>query len=257
MFKKLKKIPMNVFTVLVISAVLSLLFRAVNIVTFNDRDASAISSAQAVEDGKPAATASTDEPPPLTAGDVEKAVAETAESDTNNTPADNASGDDRIFTESEIEVLQSLAKRRDEMNKREQGLAAREALLTAAEQEVDRKLTELNKLRAEIEGLLGKQEKMEESRIISLVKIYEAMKPKEAATIFNTLDMDVLLSVVSRMNERRLSPILAAMDPEKARTVTIKLAELQKLPEAGDAKKPAPAATPPAVQLPAPVPDTP
>ena len=84
---------------------------------------------------------------------------------------------------------------------------------------------------------------MEEERLTSLVKIYENMKPKEAATIFNTLDLDVLLAVVGRMNERKTSPILAAMDPDKARIVTIKLAEQRKLPQAApdsSDKKPAP-----------------
>lgn len=72
---------------------------------------------------------------------------------------------------------------------------------------------------------------MEEDRITSLVKIYEGMKPKEAATIFNTLDMDVLLSVISRMSERKSSPVLAAMAPDKARLVTIRLAAQRKLPD--------------------------
>ena len=112
------------------------------------------------------------------------------------------------------------------------------ALLKAAEKEIDRKVEELKKLKTEIESLLGQQQKMEEARIVSLVKIYESMKPKEAAIIFNTLDMDVLLAVVGRMNERRLSPILASMDPEKARIVTIKLAEQRQLPGSAAATAP-------------------
>jgi flagellar motility protein MotE (MotC chaperone) len=130
------------------------------------------------------------------------------------------------------------------LDKREQQLGAREALLKAAEQEVDKKVAELNTLKADIEKLLGQQQTMEETRIVSLVKIYEGMKPKEAATIFNTLDMDVLLAVISRMSERKSSPVLAAMDPNKARIVTIKLAEQRKLPSA-PAQKPAPAAPAP------------
>jgi flagellar motility protein MotE (MotC chaperone) len=166
-----------------------------------------------------------------------------------NTPPPSAQAplpDNRAFSASELDVLQSLAQRRDELDKRDRALTEREALLQAAEKEVDRKLNEMNSLKGDIEKLLGQQSKMEQDRIVSLVRIYENMKPKEAATIFNTLDMDVLLSVVGRMNERKLSPILAAMDPEKARIVTIRLAEQRKLPgaeAAPDAEK-APAATP-------------
>jgi len=144
-------------------------------------------------------------------------------------PAQDESHD---YSSAELEVLQSLSKRRDDLDKREKKLGEREALLAAAEQEVDHKIGELNKLKDEIESLLGKQQKMEEDRLESLVKIYEGMKPKEAATIFNTLDLDVLLAVIGRMNERKSGPILASMDPDKARIVTIKLAEQRKLPNA-------------------------
>lgn len=158
--------------------------------------------------------------------------------------------DAHAYSAAEIDVLQSLSKRRDELDKREKKIAEREALLDAAGQEVDHKIAELNKLKGEIEALLGKQQKMQEDRIESLVKMYETMKPKEAATIFNTLDLDVLLTVLGRMNERKAAPILAAMDPEKARLVTIRLAEQRRLPnsplDTPDAKAAKPAAATPA-----------
>ena len=81
------------------------------------------------------------------------------------------------------------------------------------------------------EKLLEDQSEEEKARIASLVKIYEGMKPKEAARIFDTLDLDILVNVVSQMSERKLSPVLASMNPERARTVTIMLAEQKTLPE--------------------------
>jgi flagellar motility protein MotE (MotC chaperone) len=145
------------------------------------------------------------------------------------------------FSASEVETLQDL-------DKREQQIGQREALLKAAGVEVDRKIAELNKLRSELEDLLNKQKTSEDERITSLVKIYENMKPKDAANIFNTLDMNVLLPVIGKISERKASPILAAMDPDKAREVTIKLAEQRKLPTLDDSKKAkasAPASTAP------------
>lgn len=129
-----------------------------------------------------------------------------------------------------MEVSADLAARREALSKFEQDLKTREALLKAAESEIDRKYQELAQLRKEIEGLLGEQSEQEKARISSLVKIYEGMKPKDAARIFDTLDLDVLVAVVSDMSERKLSPVLAAMDPERARTVTIMLAEQKQLP---------------------------
>ena len=80
-------------------------------------------------------------------------------------------------------------------------------------------------IKNEIEALLKEQSAEEQSRINSLVKIYEGMKAKDAARIFNTLDMDVLIMVMSRMSERKSSPILAEMSPDRARTVTLLLAQ--------------------------------
>lgn len=51
------------------------------------------------------------------------------------------------------------------------------------------------------------------------------MKPREAARIFEQLDMPVLLDVLEHMKELKASPILASMDPAKARQVTLSLAE--------------------------------
>lgn len=62
------------------------------------------------------------------------------------------------------------------------------------------------------------------------MKIYEAMKPKEAARIFEKLDMPVLLDVVERMKERKASAVLAKMDPTKAKSVTLELAQRRDLP---------------------------
>ena len=70
---------------------------------------------------------------------------------------------------------------------------------------------------------------------MSLVKVYENMKAKDAAQIFNTLDMDILIEVMGRMSERKLSPVLAEMDPDRARSVTIFLAEQKSLPKAPSA----------------------
>lgn len=127
-------------------------------------------------------------------------------------------------------VQEDIAKRREALNAKERALVTREALLRAAEQELDQKYREMLQLRSEIEALLDKQSEEEKTRIQSLVKIYEGMKPKDAARIFDTLDLDVLVAVMSRMSERKLSPVLAAMNAERARTVTIMLAEEKQLP---------------------------
>lgn len=128
-------------------------------------------------------------------------------------------------------LYRDLSKRREDIEKREKALATREALLEAAERELDQKVRELGGLRTEIEGLMVKQSEEEQARIASLVKIYEGMKAKDAARIFNSLDTDVLLQVLTKMSERKSSPIIAEMDAERARTVTILMSQQQSMPQ--------------------------
>jgi len=106
-------------------------------------------------------------------------------------------------------------------------------MLKAAESRIDKKVEEMKNLQATIEKLLASYDEQQEKKVASLVKIYESMKPKDAAKIFEELEMDVLLMVVERVNSRRLAPILAAMDPQKAREVTVELSRLRNLPEGG------------------------
>ena len=148
------------------------------------------------------------------------------------TPVWVEASDDNIDTTMiHMELVEDLARKKKNLGKREQNLMTREALLKAAEKELDRKFQELTQLRTEIETLLETQSEEEQARIASLVKVYEGMKAKDAARIFDTLDLDVLVAVLSQMSERRLSPILAGMNPERARTVTIVLAEQKQLPK--------------------------
>lgn len=133
------------------------------------------------------------------------------------------------YSSIKMELFEDLKKRRKELEEQKRELSVREALLKTAEQELDQKYNELVSLKSEIEDLLVQQSDEEQKRIASLVKIYEGMKPKDAARIFNTLDLDILLSVVSQMSERKSAPIIASMSPERARTLTTMLMDQKTL----------------------------
>ncbi|MDJ0948485.1 MAG: hypothetical protein QNJ94_06155 [Alphaproteobacteria bacterium] len=143
-------------------------------------------------------------------------------------PAPNPTGgiprDPSLFSDAEIEVLQQLAKRRAALEEREKDMEMREGLLQAAEQRVEQKISELKKLREIVAQLIKRYEGKEQQKLAALVKIYEKMKPKDAARIFDQLEMEVLLSVMQGMKGSKVAPILAAMDSKKAREVTQELA---------------------------------
>ena len=117
-------------------------------------------------------------------------------------------------------MLQELRQRRQELDSREQAVAAREAVLQAAERKIGQRVAELQALQQRLEALDTARTQRQDASWQGLVKLYTSMKPRDAATIFDDLDMPVLLEVVDRMNERRAAPILAAMQPERAREIT-------------------------------------
>ncbi|MBB4266726.1 MotE family protein [Roseospira visakhapatnamensis] len=134
------------------------------------------------------------------------------------------------FTQSEINLLQRLAERREELEARERELGTREALLQAAERRIEARVGELRELETVIEGLLEKHSEQEMEQINQLVRIYASMKPKDAARIFNDLDMPILLTVIENMKERSSAAILAEMTPDRAKQVTTELAQRRALP---------------------------
>ena len=71
----------------------------------------------------------------------------------------------------------------------------------------------------------------EDEKIASLVKIYETMKPKDAARIFNELDLEILIEVLRRMREAKAALIIAKMNSEQAKIVTMELAVRNSLPD--------------------------
>jgi flagellar motility protein MotE (MotC chaperone) len=130
-------------------------------------------------------------------------------------------------TDAERTVLLDLRQRRQELDARDTALAARESVLVAAEQKVSARVAELLVLQKKLESLDAARKEREDAGWQGLVKLYEAMKPRDAATIFNDLDMPVLLQVVDRMKEAKAAPVLAAMQPDKARELTAKLAQMR------------------------------
>jgi len=177
----------------------------------------------AAKDGQPAAGEKT----------AEQAVPAALKDEPQGQISKLITNDPTLLTPAEIDLLQQLAERRQVLESREQEFELRTGLLAAAESRIDKKVEELKVLRETISGLIKTFDAQQDAKLLSLVKIYENMKPKEAAKIFEELQMDTLLEVAERMKERKLAPIMAKMHPEKARDMTVELSRLRQLPTVG------------------------
>jgi flagellar motility protein MotE (MotC chaperone) len=121
-------------------------------------------------------------------------------------------------------VLESLAQRRQELETRAREIDVRDSLLKAAEKRIELRLQELKELEARLTGAATKKDEEEAGKFKSLVSMYENMKAKDAAKVFDRLNMRVLIEVVNAMNPRRMSDILGQMSPDVAERLTIEIA---------------------------------
>jgi flagellar motility protein MotE (MotC chaperone) len=127
-------------------------------------------------------------------------------------------------TPGERAVLESLQERRKQLEARGRELEIREGLVKAAEKRLEARLQELKATEAQVNAAMQKKDEAESERFKGLVTMYESMKAKDAARIFDRLEMRILLDVASEINPRRMSDILAQMTPESAERLTVELA---------------------------------
>jgi len=131
---------------------------------------------------------------------------------------------DGDIDEYDLRILQDLARRRRALDKRERAIALREGMLKAVEGRVEQKIAQLRKIQKTIKAELRTVQKRRGKRFAKLIKIYSNMKAKDAARVFDELELPILIDLVGGMRESSSAPIIAAMNPKKARQITAGLA---------------------------------
>lgn len=127
------------------------------------------------------------------------------------------------FTASEILILQELAERREALDTRAKEIDKRAIQLKVAETEIDKKLAQLKEYEKRLDKLINEYTQKELENINSLVKLYTSMKPKDAARIFNTMDLDITVAILKGMKPSTSSTIISQMTPEMAQAITAEL----------------------------------
>jgi flagellar motility protein MotE (MotC chaperone) len=168
---------------------------------------------------------------------MEKAEAAAAKEPPKDPPPDGKNAVDtvipldqpRMASAGERALLERLQDRRKELDARARELDLRESLLKAAEKKLETEPAMgkpgAAKAGAEAGGpMADRKEDIENARFKSVVTIYETMKPKDAAKIFDRLDIRVLIEMASQIKPQIMSAIMAQMSPEAAERLTIELA---------------------------------
>jgi flagellar motility protein MotE (MotC chaperone) len=125
---------------------------------------------------------------------------------------------------SERAVLERLQARRQEIEARQREIDIRESLLKSAEKRIENKVEEMKAVESRITATQAEQKAAEAQRLKGLVTMYEGMKPKDAARVFDRLEMGVLIEIASAIAPRKMSDILGLMSSEAAERLTVEMA---------------------------------
>ena len=125
---------------------------------------------------------------------------------------------------SERAILERLQARRQELEQRAREIEIRESLLKSAEKRIEGRVEEMKATEARISTATGQKAKQDAARFKGIITMYEGMKPKDAAKVFDRLEMSVLYEIASQIAPRKMSDILGLMQPEAAERLTVELA---------------------------------
>ncbi|SDN99131.1 Flagellar motility protein MotE, a chaperone for MotC folding [Methylobacterium phyllostachyos] len=121
-------------------------------------------------------------------------------------------------------LLEKLGARRDALRQKNDELDLREKMLGEAERKLETGLGDLKKAEDKVDAAAKAKEEAEKQGLKNIVVMYEAMKPKDAARVFDRLGHDVLVPIVLAMNPRKMAEVLAVMQPDAAERLTVALA---------------------------------
>jgi flagellar motility protein MotE (MotC chaperone) len=125
---------------------------------------------------------------------------------------------------SERAILERLQARRQELEARAREIDIRESLLKAAEKRAEGRVEELKAIESRITGATAQKAEEEAARFKGIITMYEGMKPKDAAKVFDRLEMPVLFEIASQIAPRKMADILGLMSPEAAERLTVEMA---------------------------------
>ena len=128
------------------------------------------------------------------------------------------------------EMLQIISTERKLLEEQKATLARREAEIALASEKLQLEQARLDELKSALDGLFAKIEASKTDDVRRLVALYSNMKPKDAAAIMNDLDIEVSVMVLGTMSERTAAPILAGLNPVRARAISKIILERSKLP---------------------------
>lgn len=125
------------------------------------------------------------------------------------------------------DMVKFLEEKSIELKLREDALKKEEERLNILRKDVETKIEKYSALLTRVDAALKKAEQIQDERLISMARLYEAMPPESAAAQLSAMDVDTAAQIMLRMKSKKAGPIVALLKADKAVTLTKKMANLQ------------------------------
>jgi len=121
-------------------------------------------------------------------------------------------------------LLLAIQERDAQLSDREQRLNDREQVLRVAALKIEEQMTELEDAEQRLSGTIALADEAAEKDVQRLTSVYENMKPKNAATIFETMDINFAAGFLMRMRPEAAAAVLSNLSSEAAYSVSVVMA---------------------------------
>lgn len=120
-------------------------------------------------------------------------------------------------------LLARLRAREQDLTRREEELDLRDKTLEKLSQEIDARLQELATAEETLRQTMALADSAAENDLENLTRVYENMKPKDAAVLFETMEPSFAAGFLGRMQTASAAQILSGLSPEKAYAISLTL----------------------------------
>lgn len=121
-------------------------------------------------------------------------------------------------------VLTQLLRREELLKQKEDALRDKEKALEIADQAIETRLAALLEAEENLRATLAVADKASENDLTRLTDVYQSMKPKDAAALFEAMDPTFAAGFLSRMPPDSAAAVLAGLSPQVAYTISVVMA---------------------------------
>lgn len=121
-------------------------------------------------------------------------------------------------------LLQALQEREARLSARERQLEMRAKALAVADEEIMRRLADMEEAEAGLRQTLALADGAAEKDISRLVTVYESMKPKDAAALFQTMEPTFAAGFLARMRPDVAAAVMTGLPPDVAYSISVIMA---------------------------------